>query len=62
MTGSEKQIYDLIAKDPTVSADTLANQAGKHRSTVFRTIKKLKEKGYLDHIGPDKTESWKILK
>ena len=35
---------------------------GKNESTIARNIKSLKEKGFIERVGSDKTGYWKVLK
>ena len=51
-----------MKEDNTISAGRIAEKIGKDKRTVERTIKTLKNQGYIERIGSDKTGYWKILK
>jgi ATP-dependent DNA helicase RecG len=51
----------LIRRDPAVSARELAETVGISPRKIEENISKLKEKGPLRRIGPDKGGYWKVV-
>jgi ATP-dependent DNA helicase RecG len=58
----EQLILQLLHSDHKISTSELATRFGITRRTVHRDLEKLKEKGILERVGPDKGGYWKILK
>ena len=61
--GSEKtveKILKLIKGNNTVSAENIANIIGISSRAVEKHLSKLKKKGKLKRIGPDKGGHWEI--
>lgn len=55
-----EKIIGLIAQDPTITISTLAKITGLTRRGIEHNLKKLKDEGRLERIGPDKGGSWKV--
>lgn len=53
-------IIDLIKKNPKLTTTAMSNQLNITRMTLHRELEKLKEKGILKRIGPDKGGHWEI--
>jgi predicted transcriptional regulator len=53
-------IISLIADEPRISLDAIAEKIGRTRKTVQRAIKKLKDSGRVKRVGPDKTGHWEV--
>jgi len=51
----------LLAKTPHLTASELATHLGKTELTVHRAVRKLRETGRLQRIGPDKGGYWQVL-
>lgn len=62
LTVRESEILYMIEDSPSISVVALSEELKTSRSTIDRTIKGLKEKGYLIHEGSTKKGRWKILK
>jgi predicted HTH transcriptional regulator len=54
------QMVYLIAQNPFISYEVLAEKLDKNRTTVMRNIQKLKESGILKRIGPKKSGYWEV--
>jgi hypothetical protein len=50
------QLVDLIAQNPFISYEVLADKLNKNRTTVMRNIQKLKELGILKRVGLKKIQ------
>jgi fido (protein-threonine AMPylation protein)/biotin operon repressor len=61
-TVSEAQlaILDILADNPALSYDEMADRIGKGRRTVARAIRQLKDSGAIKRVGSDKTGYWII--
>jgi fido (protein-threonine AMPylation protein) len=55
-------VFDLIKANNTITASEISEQLGISLRTAKRKIKELKESGYIERIGSDKTGSWEIIK
>lgn len=55
-------IIELIAIAPELTRQNMADILGISLSTVEKTIRLLRQQGYIDRKGADKTGQWKILK
>ena len=54
-------ILRLLRKQPELSFRQIAAQLGKSGSAVERAIRKLRESGRLERVGPDRGGHWKVL-
>ena len=54
-------VLDLFAGNPNLTVPELAVRLGKAELTIHRAIRKLRESGRLERIGPDKGGHWKVL-
>ena len=54
-------ILALLAETPALSIPELAERIGKSASAIERRIRKLRETGRLERIGPAKGGQWKVL-
>ena len=61
VNATANEILDLIRRDRNITLAQLAEITSKHRVTIARNIKTLKEAGLIDRVGPDKTGYWRIL-
>lgn len=53
-------ILRLLKEDPELSFPDLASRLGKSESAVKRTVRRLRESGRLERVGPDKGGGWKV--
>ena len=57
-----KQVLICIKNNNAITIAAIMKELGKSRPTITRAIAELKEKGYIERIGSDKSGSWKVLK
>ncbi len=57
-----KQVLNCIKNNNAITIAVIMKELGKSRPTITRAIAELKEKGYIERIGPDKSGSWKVLR
>lgn len=62
LSATEQAVLDCIRKNNLINVAEIVDCTKKGRSTIMRTIKSLKEKGFIQRAGSDKTGSWKILR
>lgn len=62
VTPLQEKLLGWVRQDPQVSYDRLAKMAEKDRSTVMRNLIRLKDRGRLRRIGPDKGGRWEALR
>jgi len=55
------KILATLADNPKTTIDEISTLINKSPSAVGRAIRKLKEQGKLDRIGPDKGGYWEVL-
>ncbi|MCX7212056.1 MAG: winged helix-turn-helix transcriptional regulator [Burkholderiales bacterium] len=54
-------ILRMFGEQPEMSIAELAERLGKVPSTIERAIRKLRESGRLQRIGPDKGGRWELI-
>ena len=59
---SQTKILQLIEKDPYISLSKLSKFIGISQTAIENNIKRLKESGLLQRIGPAKGGYWKLTK
>ena len=62
LSAKEKEVYEIIKKDPSLSMSNMKTALGVSESTIYRAIKQLKEQEYIRREGSDKKGKWMILK
>ena len=62
LTPTEQTVLDCIRDNNSISVAEIVNRTKKGRSTIMRAIKALKEKGFIQRVGSDKTGNWKNLR
>ncbi len=55
------RILTVLRQDGNLSIPAIASQIGKSERAVERAIRKLREEGKLERIGPAKGGHWKVL-
>lgn len=55
-------VFNLITQNSKITTAEISGQLKISLSTTKRKTKELKEKGYIERIGSDKTGNWKIIK
>ncbi len=55
-------IRELIKENSRICLNEIAEKTNKSRSTVKRSIKFLKDNGYIERVGSDKKGCWVVLK
>jgi len=61
VTENQSKIIQLIIKKATITSIELSGIIGISERKIKENIKKLKEKGIIKRIGPDKGGYWKVL-
>ena len=62
LSATEQTVLDCIRDNNSISVAEIVNRTKKGRSTIMRAIKALKEKGFIQRVGSDKTGNWKNLR
>lgn len=62
LNDTEIKILELIRKNNNITAINIAENIDMTEKTAKRNLKSLKEKGYIERVGSDKTGYWKIIK
>jgi len=57
-----EKILSLIKDNPKITQEELSKQTGLTRRGIEWNLSKLKEKGILKRVGPDKGGYWEIEK
>lgn len=55
------QILEEIRNNPNITQEQLVNILGVSLTTVENNIKYLKDSGYIERVGSNKTGYWKVL-
>ena len=61
LEGREKQIFDIVYENPSLTRVEMAKRIGCSESTVKRTLQKLMDKGAIKRIGSNKKGEWIIV-
>lgn len=61
LTVNQKNILDIVKKNPNISQEAIASELGIARETVNRNMKKLQERNVLKRLGADKNGLWEII-
>lgn len=59
LTATAQKVLTLIAEQSNITLEILTEKIGASRETVKRSLKLLKQSGYIERIGSDKTGSGK---
>ena len=59
---SQKRILKLIKENPYISKKELSKTIGISTTAIDKNITRLKKKGLLKRIGPDKGGYWEVVK
>ena len=57
---SSQKIIELIASNPSVTTQEMADSLGISRRAIAKAVAKLQQKGLIRRIGPDKGGHWQI--
>ena len=57
----QKKIIELISDNPRISKREISEKIGISSTAIDKHIKKLKDKGLIERVGPDKGGYWKIV-
>ena len=61
MSETDKKILAVIKGNPRIKRPDIISSLEIGRSTLDRSLKKLKDVGLLERIGSNKTGYWKVL-
>jgi ATP-dependent DNA helicase RecG len=54
-------VLELLKEEPHLSIPELATRLDKSESAIERAIRRLRESGRLERVGPAKGGSWRVL-
>ena len=57
---NERAVFEVIASDPSITTSGIQTKTGLSESTVYRTVRGLREKGVLRRVGSKKSGKWEI--
>jgi len=61
LSKNEEKMFELIKRDRKITTEELSNNVGINLRNIKKNIRKLKEKGLLKRIGPDKGGHWEVI-
>jgi predicted HTH transcriptional regulator len=61
VNATSKAILDYMRRDRHITLTQLAELTSKHRVTIARNVKALREAGAIERIGSDKNGYWRVL-
>jgi len=56
-----RDVIDNVTVNDTENASSIAKKLGVSLRTIMRDIAKLKQLGFVEHVGPDKGGYWRVL-
>ncbi|HAU84647.1 MAG TPA: hypothetical protein DCW90_03810, partial [Lachnospiraceae bacterium] len=59
---TQKRVLQEIRNNPNITKKQIQDKIGKGKTTVDNGIAYLKESGYIEHVGSNKSGYWKIIK
>lgn len=59
---TELAVLKLLKKKPRITRDEIAESLSKNIRTIQRTLTSLKNKGYIQRVGPNKNVVWEVVK
>ncbi len=62
LTATALNILKLLEQDNALTRNQLAEKLGVSPDTIKKNVEKLKQKGILQRIGPDKGGHWEIVR
>lgn len=62
LSENERSVLTAIASDPSITTSDIQSTTGLSESTVYRAVRKLREKGILQRTGSKKSGKWEISK
>lgn len=60
MSSNQHKILEIISQDPMISAQQLAKMVGISQRKIEQNIAKLKTRGRLNRVGPDRGGHWEV--
>ena len=58
---TQQRVLEEIRNDPNVTYNQIAAAIGKGKSTINNAVRFLREHGYIERMGSDKTGWWRVL-
>ena len=59
---STQKIIELIAGNPFITTQEMADSLGVSRSAIAKAVAKMQKIGIISRVGPDKGGYWQIVK
>lgn len=60
LSDNERTVLEVIASDPSITTSGIQSKTNLSESTVYRTVRGLREKSVLRRIGSKKSGKWEI--
>lgn len=60
LNNNERAVLAVIASNPSITTARIQSTTGLSESTVYRTVRKLREKGILQRAGSKKSGKWEV--
>ena len=60
LTDRQKEILDILDNNPRITRSQLSQKLQINKSAIYKHLDKLKTKGLIERIGPDKGGYWKV--
>lgn len=57
---NERVVLEAIASDPSITTSDIQAETNLSESTIYRTVRGLREKGVLRRVGSKKSGKWEI--
>ncbi len=61
LNDTQIKILEVIRNNPNITKKQIQEKIGKSKTTVDNGISYLRENGFIEHIGSNKTGYWNVL-
>jgi len=62
LSNTQKSILSIIEMSPHITIQVLSKETGINARNIQKHLKQLKDKKFIERIGPDRGGYWKVLK
>ena len=61
LNATQARVLDEIRNDPNITHEVLASAIGRSSTTAQKAVRFLRENGYIERVGSDRSGWWRVL-